>query len=438
MPIANAVANCSNKIILDSFEEITKIHIPQHRWLSPRNYYLKDTAKRVNSVNTTPIKKGPMGQYISASVLVHCFDSWNYLSRASESLLNGDISSAIHFIYYSELRSVMSIMASDGLGIFDRRHVWFDSNTNASQFANGTHVVADQSITEWSKLTGKKDVIFNVIYCNNKSLNQWIAATPFSSHSAYSSAITAEWFKKWSIDLRLKADQDLRNEMSYRPHFNRHVLNIKSSVDGLSKIWQALEPKGGSPFTDLDSHLYRLGIEKVYSKWKGRAAKGQDFEKFVSNMFDTIGETQSQHLYEFALRRSQPEDHFIFDEARKDTSIANHRVSLANPFPMFCRAVLLLRMATGVSNQLIKYAPASHQGLRYWWEGICKAIGLLQTTQGGNDASDLFAEIEESITEIDQSEVSNWDSLTSAMINHSLSLNTIKQFQRACFWGMGF
>jgi hypothetical protein len=440
MPIANAVANSSNQVILKGFAQIVKSNLPHGRWLSVRNYYLRETRNRVNAIPTPAAKPKPLAEYISASVLLHCYDGWNYLSRASESLLNGDVSSAIHFIYYSELRSVMSIMAFDGIGIFDHRHIWFDANKVANHTPGRitTHSAADQCITEWGKSASKKDVVFDLIRINNHSLADWITATQFPVKSSYSSAIVNEWFDKWSMDIRLKEDQTLRNEMSYRPHFEYSNVNIQQLIESLNSIWNALEPVGSSRFNKLDSHLFRIGIEKVYNKWKGRSAQGPDFEKFVSKMFDTIGESKSQNLYEFALRRSEPADHFVFTEAKKDVGVSSRRINLGSPLPMFCRAVLLLRIATGLSNNLVKSVPASQEALRYWWEGLCKMTGIMKPTDGGEEASELFADIGECISDLRSADLNDWQSLASATASQPRNIQTIKQFQRACFWGAGF
>jgi len=438
MSLSNVVSNSSNRIILKSFEEVVKSYLPHNRWISARNYYLKDTRDRVNAIsNINQIKKKPMVEYIASSVILHCYDGWNYISRASESLLNGDISSAIHLIYYSELRSVMSLMAYEGIGIFDHKHIWFDANKNP-HFTPGritTHQAADGCIKEWSKLSNKKEVIFNLIRVKNHKLNDWVDATQFTSKSKYSSMIAQEWLEKWSIDLRLTDDQKLRNEMSYRPHFEIKDIKIRETVFNLIAIWKGLEPSGTNRFNELDNHLYRIAIEKVYSKWKGRKAQGEDFERFVGKMFDKIGEPKSQLLYKFLLRLIEPDDHFIIKEAKKDS--INNRLNLSNPFPMFCRAILMLRMATGASNQLIGSSALSKQNLKYWWEGICRGIGIFNLTDTVSEASELFTDVGDSISSIETSSSTVWNSLKDAIPNNSDDLSTIKQFQRVCFWGIG-
>jgi hypothetical protein len=438
MPLTNAVSNSSNRIILKSFDEIVKTHLSQQRWINARNYYLKDTRGRVNAIsNINQIKKKPMAEYIASSAILHCYDGWNYISRASESLLNGDISSAIHLIYYSELRSVMSLMAYEGIGIFDHRHIWFDANEDP-HFTPGritTHQAADGCIKEWSKLTNKKEVVFNFIKIKNRKLNDWIDATQFTSKSKYSSMIAQEWLEKWSIDLRLTDDQILRNEMSYRPHFEIKEIKIRDAALNLVAIWKGLEPSGANRFSNLDNHLYRIAIEKVYSKWKGKKATGPDFNKFVNKMFDNIGEPKTQLLYDFLLRLTEPDDHFIITEAKKD--LYDNRLNLTNPFPMFCRAILMLRMATGASSQLINTSSLAQQNIKYWWEGICRGIGIFNATETAADASELFMDVSDSINSIESSATAVLGTLKDAIPSISSDLSTIKQFQRVCFWGMG-
>src|SRR4051812_19836835 len=117
MPLRNTLLNSSSAFISECFKHVSSAHLPQQRWIGSRNYYLNDTVNKVNSIsNVSQIRKKPLGEYIASSTILHCYDGWNYISRASESLINGDISTAIHLIYYSELRSVMSLMASQGIG----------------------------------------------------------------------------------------------------------------------------------------------------------------------------------------------------------------------------------------------------------------------------------------------------------------------------------
>ena len=83
---------------------------------------------------TLPITNNEINTYISASSISHLIDSWGYLSGAISSLLNGNKPIAIHLAYYSELRAVMSFLASEGIGVFNNQHVGILTDTSCDYF----------------------------------------------------------------------------------------------------------------------------------------------------------------------------------------------------------------------------------------------------------------------------------------------------------------
>ena len=131
MPTSAIVSSANSRAITEAFDRIVKGQLPSQRFIGKKNYYKTDTAKRVDRETQANLqkRKNQIGEYVASSVLLHCNDGWNYLSRAVESLINGDIASAIHFAYYAELRSAMSLLAYEGIGIFNVRHIWFDANS---------------------------------------------------------------------------------------------------------------------------------------------------------------------------------------------------------------------------------------------------------------------------------------------------------------------
>jgi hypothetical protein len=243
MPTSSIVSNTSGKAIKEAFERIISTHIPHQRWIGSKNYYARDTKERTDTATPRTLKKGQMEEYMASSVIIHCSDGWNYLSRSIESLINGDVASAIHFAYYAELRSAMSLMAMEGIGIFNKQHIWFDSNKTPTLFRNNltTHACANMCMIEWSKLSIKKETLFSFLRVDNRNFIDWIRETGFSTRSQYSTAIVNQWLRKWSVDLHLKEDQQLRNEMSYRPHFNDSNINMETTILKLSQIWELLE-----------------------------------------------------------------------------------------------------------------------------------------------------------------------------------------------------
>lgn len=447
MTISNTVANSSNVAIVDGFERIVRNYIPNERWIGKRNYYAHDTVKKTdNTQNIGQVKEKQLTEYIAASTVLHCYDGWNFISRAVESLINNDVSSAIHYIYYAELRAVMSFMANEGIGIFNNKHFWFDMNSRCAfvevqqnNYRIGTHGLAEKCLTEWSNLQSKKDNLFKLIRIKNHRLSQWINSTNFTTGNGYSSEIVGKWLSDWSVDLKLSMDQDLRNEMSYRPHFNLNYLNVKDTVDKLNQIWQAIEPTESSRFSELDLHLSRIALERVFINSTGKPLNGRfrgRYISFLNNTFDNIGESRTQVLYEFLLRNRDPQDHFIIQQAKKDKN--NNSINLSDPFPMLCRAILLLRLSSGCVFELFENSTLNKKDLRYWWEDICLNKGIIAIKNDEQFPADLYTDIKDSFTTIlERSTSESWSSVRNTSINYADEFNIIKQFQRVCFWGIG-
>src|SRR5689334_737896 len=117
--------------------------ICESQWIGSSNRYGADTIQRIQSDNKKNRVREPrqLSQYIAASTLLHCADGWSYLGRAFTALLGGDSSRAIHLAYYAELRAAMSLLATEGIGVFSNAHFFIDAPNSAKlmQTRSGTH-----------------------------------------------------------------------------------------------------------------------------------------------------------------------------------------------------------------------------------------------------------------------------------------------------------
>jgi hypothetical protein len=439
----NYVANSSNSILLDALRSLSKHQFPKERIIGPRNKYKESTITKTNHITFASgnIDIPQISQYIASSVIAHCYDGWNFLSRGIDALLSGDISTAVHLFYYSELRAVMSIMAFEGIGIFDKKHIYFDSAKVEHVFKKNvageqltTHKAADELIIEWASLNSKKNIVFKSINVNNRSLNEWVNASGHSATSGYASSVVNDWFKSWSIDLKLNLDQKLRNEMSYRPHFNINGVNIHQKINQLIQIWEGLEPTDSNRFIELDMHLLRITIEQLFKRITGKTTRDRSYLIFVNHIFDSLGESKSQILYNFILRLHNREDHILISEAKKD--LRNPEINYKDPIPMICRSILLLRFATGCTNFMIIDSGLNHSDLKFWWEEFAYKAGITNSNPSGIDPIDLYIDVSDSV-----SKIKSYSNLLTNIKQTNLlglpDLCNLKQFQRVCFWGMG-
>jgi hypothetical protein len=432
---ADVIANASNSILLKALNN-SNLQFAKEVLINPANRYIgfNTNLADIESNPHNNIKHPDLAEYIGISTLCHTFDGWNFFSRGIEALVNGDISSCIHFIYYAELRSIMGIMASEGIGIFDRKHVYFDKNDRAHTFNGPTHQIAAQLITQWADSGNRKDTIFKTIKLSNYTLKDWITATGGSTTSAYSTSLLKDWFLNWSIDLRLREDQILRNETSYKPHFEINRVDIPGLLDKIIKIWEALEPSTSNRFPDLDMHLSRIALENLFIRTTGSPITDKAFEPYIAATFNTIGEPLKQSLFEFMLRKTTPNDHIVIQEASKD--MGNVRTNLTDPLPMVCRTLLLLRFSTGFANQTLNESGVTLSNLKFWWESIAFNIGVIDSTPTSIDSPDLYADVQEAINTLKDT-ISAISNVSETNLFCYPDLNSLKQFQRVGFWGLG-
>lgn len=432
------VRAANNKPINDAFSRFAKKRLNQKDWLSQRNYFRNDTTRRIGRLTLADLnaKKAKIQEYIAASVIIHSSDAWNYLSRSVESLINGDIASSIHLAYYAELRSVMSLLAFHGIGVFDRKHIWFDINSTP-KFLTGTttHNLACDGIVEWSKQKTKKVDLFQFLRVNNRNLADWIRESGGSSTTGYGASVINHWLTMWSVDLKLHSDQTLRNEMSYRPHFKVAVSDQKKVIRDLSEIWELLEPTSSGRFLNLDRYLLRFSLEDIFRKTRSKEPRGDEYIRFLHGMFNRLGENISQPLFDFLARNAQPADHLIFTEAKKLKKFNVHQIE--SSLPIICRAVLLLRLCTGASERMIINANLTSDDLRFWWESNCLQFGSIDKLDAGIDAIDLYTDIRDSIDELNQLDDASLSNVKSSFTFAPNSLFYIKQFNRAAVWGIG-
>jgi hypothetical protein len=117
-----------------------------------------------NKLFDTDDKKS--GKYITSSSLSHLKDAWNYFGQAINAVLKNDVALSKHFSYYSELRSSLSLMASEGIAIYDGEHYYIDSNEHVRQFTResgslnklGTHQMI------WTSLEAEQITIEIIVH----------------------------------------------------------------------------------------------------------------------------------------------------------------------------------------------------------------------------------------------------------------------------------
>jgi hypothetical protein len=176
----------SREALRDAFDGL-RIHFARDRWVGTKNAYGRNTVKALwrHTQPGSSIKSKHLSQYIAASAPLHCADGWGFLGRAMEAHAHGDRETSIHLAYYAELRAAMSLLASEGIGIFDDRHFVVKSDGNCEYIGTmpmrarwrghlRTHNVVWLALEHWAELKRSVEILAEFIQPNGIPLEDWL------------------------------------------------------------------------------------------------------------------------------------------------------------------------------------------------------------------------------------------------------------------------
>jgi hypothetical protein len=225
MTLGNFVRKAKRDGVIAGVKHIKKYYLSSDKLISINNPLetnpINAIKKHIDTTNSYSISQTNINCFLAASSLSHLLDGWMYLSDSFNALLNGDNGASIHLAYYAELRSAMSILASEGIGVFKNKHLGVFSETiNAHYPKNSpTHQFVWDVMEKWtnSKLKPQADILklFRVRGHNFYDLTQFFHP---SATVLVTGDIVKQWFKEWCFDIKsYRSDREMRNEVSYRP-----------------------------------------------------------------------------------------------------------------------------------------------------------------------------------------------------------------------------
>lgn len=391
---AAELATASRAGAIEAFHRISN-NFPDGRWLGPRNRYRTDTVQRLkaDSNPTGVVKQKQLADYIAGSVVTHIGDGWGYLGRASQALMLGDVALARHLAYYAELRAAMSLLAAQGIGVFNNKHaVITGPDTVSTNLSGGTHSFVWTAFKWWAESQGSRSVIESFLRPDGTELAKWFSPAP-----AYSAWVTvaADWITSLGIDLQtVSDDQERRNEASYRPTRIEpgSGVPVVEEVQFLAALWRVLEPSSGG-FRTLEMHMLRLLIEKSFRAVEGNKASSTNtkFSQLIDAITGALPDpSASSRIRDFLLRNSDGNDHPVFHHAAVRPSSVGPR----DPRGMVGRAALLLSIATACGRQFVNEAGGNLDDLRFWWGNLGSERGLWATPPSATDIEDLWQDFE--------------------------------------------
>ncbi len=303
-----------------------KPFIARSRWLGSTNHYCKDTLAKIKSDASARRIRCPLhlAQYISASCLLHCSDGWSYLGKALLSILRGDPHRAVHLAYYAELRAAVSLLATEGIGIFNNRHFVIDASRSVVRMHGGnspTHQFTWNCLDYWASLPSSGTLFASVIKPYGRTLDDWLY--PLGGGNAIAPK-AREWFRQWGMDLKkLPEDRDARNESSYQPDGIPDAWRVDAAkvLRFACDLWWALEPSAESRFDLIDRHILRIALNGIFNGRTGRSAEenAEEFRTFIMPVIDHQGFATAarQQWLDFMIRTRIPDDPLIFKFSRE-------------------------------------------------------------------------------------------------------------------------
>lgn len=446
----NTVQHCSMEQMVLTLEALANDQFINNDWLPNSNRYkrdiiekIKDDAKPGNSINHNDLR-----EYTAVSSILHCTDGWTFLSRALKSLISGDVPSAMFFIYYSELRALMSLFSTNGISVLNNKHYYFKNDGNAYLNQDGgTHIVVQKILKEYAKNTSKSIIMLKWIKVGNKSIEEWVGSS--GQHGAY---IMDDFLSHWGLDINeVRKDRDTRNKVSYRPHFlepEAFSYSYKEYVSKIAELWRLCEPVG-SDFGQLDLYILKMSLKKVFdNSTYGNGQKfnidrenddsyRNDFKDYISQLNANLGSPLLEYQLKILTSFDTAFDQFL-DKANKKAY--DEVTNKYDPIPMLARAIFLLRFATAGVDYLLSSADISKDDIKFWWEKYGNKYGFWeQDDVPDNFVDSLWPDIEDIINDINEAITNNNE------FNGPKSLDNLSLAQIHCFtqlnkiplWGFG-
>lgn len=430
MSLQNDVQNACSIALIGEFSKL-KPFLNNQEWLYKFNHLKYEAIKKLDE------GKGycdvDLKQYIAASTLIHLNDSWEYFCQAINAIVNGNTILAQHLIYYSELRSTMSLLATQGIGIFNKRHFYINSfgHINPISIKLGTHEIIWQLFKIWGESDKSRLFLEKVIKPQNKQLKDWI-----NNHTSKQwNSLTSEIFKQWGVDLEeFSKDRSIRNTVSYRPtkiHYNKSLDN-KENLETILSIWELFEPEGNGKLNNFDLLLLVQSM-KMLDKYSNT-----NYKKNIKRQLRMLKKLNfpNNTLKGYLKIFKELENNKILKYAsKKYNSISESLNSGTNHLEMLSRASILLRISTGACQLLLKESNVGVKDIDFWLNGIVKD-NYFYDDVNNIEYDDLWLDIkDDSITEI-RNEMEDIDNFRGFKEKNSYALALLSEFERVLLWGI--
>jgi hypothetical protein len=447
MTIPRLLDSDKTKVCLASRKAVQQYFIRQaaagitDRWLDAANRYRKTATKTYDDdLASSSVRHDELIEYISASAPAHLIDGWSYLARAADAILRGDLNAAVHFAYYAELRAAMSLLACEGIGVFNAKHpIITQSGTSTTPIKQitrnwnkakkkydlqpaSTHKTVWPLLHHWGSLKRAAILIEELVAPGGYTLHQWLDALGIPTSSAR--AISRQWLELWGADLtRLTDDHDSRNMVSYRPSEFRlaPAPSAPKAIDFISELWKLFEPTVAGRFPQLEKEL----LKKIV-RASGKATTAKLFEDKLG--MAAASAASWQHFF------SSPAEPLPLVLADKTSDVDQTDCS----FQVISRAALLLFLATGSTRKHLVSAGYAPDQLEFFWRRLCEVRFDGPAASLPEEPIDLWGDIEANLSDAEHwraaaspnASLGEWRKAQPAVMNQIVSL------ELAAVWGL--
>jgi hypothetical protein len=408
-----ALALANPQAIRNSLGKLRTRSVPP--WLAPSHPHPDGTLPR-DKAAFAAVAPHDLIDVISVRGPLHAMDGWSYVARALNSLVSGDAHAARHLAYYGQLRAALSILASSGIGVFNRRNAVVDAVGGIHPLSDRpTHEMCWVAISEWSLLADSLDRIVSPLRLGVMSLlDTFREFFPSGTTVAASHLMTECGFDlaQWA------ADRDDRNWSSYQPTALARIRTTPTDdTEFLQTFWSSLRPSG----TLLERHLLRMLLEvEARSHGSALSAYRDRYDRLDDGLKTIV-------TFDFLTRASDAADIDFL-------SHASQRAVPAHPYSMICRAALLLRLATGMAEENLVGAgmqPAVH--FETWWKEIGVSQGLWSPDNEPATCTDLWDDVDVALEDVRSARDVHRHRWISGSAGSAMR---ICETERAALWGL--
>ena len=384
-------------------------------WLGPANPY-PDGILPSGGAAFRGVAAQDLLEILAVRGPLHAMDGWSYLGRALNSLISGNSHAARHLAYYGELRAALSILASSGIGIFNRRNVVIDATGGVHYLEDRpTHDMCWATISEWALLPDSLNQMVSSLFLAGTPLRD-----PFSEFFPSGASVAAsQIMTEWGFDLAQGwGDRGERNWSSYQPTALAGIRTTPEQDTAFLKcFWEALRPGG----MILERNLLRILLEaEAQAHGQVLAAYRAPYERLDNSLKAIVP-------FDFLTRAIDPNNHSF-------VSHASDRHLPSNPYSMICRAALLLRLATGMAERNLA-AAGIQPSIQFdgWFREFGVDHGLWSPGTEPSSSYELWEDVDLALDDAESAPSAHRHTWLLALSSNAVP---VCQTERAALWGL--